>query len=81
MRPPLLLLCFRVLAIAAVLLALGISVGRAANGLVEQPLSPRSGPRGATLFQTLPPEQTGVVTENPYDDPRMWGDLYQEYVY
>jgi len=31
------------------------------------------------MFVRLPPDETGVRVENPYDDPRMWRDLYQEY--
>jgi hypothetical protein len=27
------------------------------------------------MFRELPPQETGVVTENPYDDPKMWGAL------
>ena len=52
-----------------------------AGGLTETALAPRSGPRGATMFAPLPPEQTGVVTENRYADPEMWGQHYQELVY
>ena len=48
-------------------------------GLRSVQLHPRSGPRGATLFVTLPPEQTGVRTDNPYDDPAMWGRHYREF--
>ena len=63
--------------------ALGAGVaGRAAEapaGLAAAALAPRSGPRGPTLFRLMPPEETGVVTENPYDDPKMWGDHYQEF--
>ena len=33
------------------------------------------------MFTELPPEQTGLKTENRYDDPRMWGDLYQEFLF
>ena len=29
------------------------------------------------MFKVLLPQETGVVTENPYDDPRMWGALHQ----
>ena len=31
------------------------------------------------MFAQLPPEQTGVRTENHYDDPKMWGELYHEF--
>ncbi len=30
------------------------------------------------MFRRMSPEETGVVTENRYDDPRMWGDRYYE---
>jgi hypothetical protein len=50
-------------------------------GLEEVRFTPRSGPRGATMFVTLSPEQTGVVTENSYADPSMWAEHYQEIVY
>ncbi|HVU23134.1 MAG TPA: FG-GAP-like repeat-containing protein [Opitutus sp.] len=46
--------------------------------IVAQPLASRSGPRGATMFVVLPPEQTGVRTENSYDGPDMWGRHYRE---
>ena len=44
------------------------------------PLAARSGPRGATLFTTLPAEQTGLKADNAYDDPAMWGQHYHEFV-
>ncbi|MES1194342.1 MAG: VCBS repeat-containing protein, partial [Opitutus sp.] len=50
-----------------------------ATSLVARPLAPLSGPRGKTMFAQLPPEATGVRTENRYDDPRMKGELYQEF--
>ncbi|HWA25767.1 MAG TPA: FG-GAP-like repeat-containing protein [Lacunisphaera sp.] len=50
-----------------------------AGDLEERPLAAPSGPRGATLFASLPAAQTGVVTENNYADPRMWGERYQEF--
>ena len=48
-------------------------------GLADKPLTSLSGPRGATLFTNMPGGKTGVVTENNYADPRMWGDRYQEF--
>ena len=47
-------------------------------GLSEAPLAPRQGTRGATLFTLLRPEETGIVTDNRYDDPKMWNEHYQE---
>jgi hypothetical protein len=49
-----------------------------AGAIAEKPLAPRSGRRGATMFRVLSPQDTGVVTENPYDDPKMWGALNYE---
>ncbi|HEU5081000.1 MAG TPA: FG-GAP-like repeat-containing protein [Opitutaceae bacterium] len=31
------------------------------------------------MFTAMPPEQTGIVTENKYADPAMWGDRNQEF--
>lgn len=45
------------------------------------PLAPRSVAGGATMFTAMALAQTGIVAENPYDDPRMWTDRYQELVY
>jgi hypothetical protein len=50
-----------------------------AGGISQQPLAPRVGPRGKTMFVQLAPADTGIRTENRYADPRMWGDLYQEF--
>jgi len=47
--------------------------------LVSTPFADRSVPTGATLFTQLAPEQTGVVTTNRYDDPRMWGARNYEF--
>ncbi len=48
------------------------------GSISEQPLAPRSGRRGLTLFRAMSPQETGVLSDNPYDDPRMWGSLYSE---
>ncbi|HWA88373.1 MAG TPA: FG-GAP-like repeat-containing protein [Opitutus sp.] len=74
---------FRCAALLACLLVELTSPARAGDeslgpGIVAAPLAPRSGPRGATMFVVLPPEQTGVRTENNYDDPAMWGRHYRE---
>jgi hypothetical protein len=31
------------------------------------------------MFTQLAPARTGITVANPYDDPRMWGSLYQEF--
>ena len=56
----------------------------AAEGLQVAPLAARSvsaDGAGAMRFTRLGPERTGIVIGNPYDDPAMWEDLYQELVY
>jgi hypothetical protein len=43
------------------------------------PLRPRlPAAPGAGLFESLPPEETGVSVSNVYNDPRMWGDRFRE---
>jgi hypothetical protein len=51
-----------------------------AGSIVEKPLAPHPFPRGKTMFVQLPAAETGVRTENRFADPRMWGELYQEYM-
>lgn len=50
----------------------------APGGISEQPLAPLSGPRGATMFKTLSAQDTGIVSENSYSDPRMWAERHRE---
>jgi hypothetical protein len=44
-----------------------------------EPLAPRSGPLGKTLFSTVDPAASGVVTENRFSDPTQWWERYQEF--
>jgi hypothetical protein len=55
--------------------------GDSTGGIAERLLAERSGPPGATMFTELSAIQTGVVTENGYDDPRMWGELYPQFAF
>jgi len=50
-----------------------------AGSITEKPLVLHSFPRGKTMFVQLPPDETGVRTENRYSDPRMSGELYTEF--
>ena len=54
-------------------------VSMATTGLQETPLRTTAPARGATLFTLMPSGRTGVVTENNYDDPRMWRERFQEF--
>ncbi len=56
----------------------GLTAGATEN-LSESPLPTRSQPPGQTMFVTLPPETTGIRTENNFADPKMKGMLYQEF--
>ena len=50
----------------------------APGGISEQPLAPRSSPRGTTMFKILSAQETGIVTENSYSDPKMWAERHRE---
>jgi len=63
----------------AILLGAAAAAAQSAGSIAEKPLAPHPFPRGQTMFTQLPPEQTGVVTTNNFADPRMRGDLYQEF--
>lgn len=49
------------------------------TGLREEALAPLSRASSTTRFTTLPAEATGITVGNPYNDPRMWGSLHQEF--
>ncbi|HET7537671.1 MAG TPA: VCBS repeat-containing protein, partial [Candidatus Didemnitutus sp.] len=71
---------FLVASATALLLGIGSPVAaHAAPELAQTALPAHSHPRGPTLFTLLPPAETGIVTENRYADPRMWGERYQEF--
>jgi len=73
-------------AVRYLLLAGAVSAGpvtraaEAAGSIAEKPLAPHRFARGATLFAQQPAAATGLRTENRFADPRMWGELYQEYM-
>src|SRR5271170_2258209 len=70
---------FRIGLAASALLAGGRARADDAGSIAGRPLAPRPFPRGKTMYVELPAEDTGVRTDNKYDDPRMKGDLYQEF--
>ncbi len=63
------------------LLASGAAASRAEEAIRALPLAPRSQAEGTTLFTSLPPTRTGIMAENRYADPEMWGRRYQELTY
>jgi enediyne biosynthesis protein E4 len=46
----------------------------------SRPFAPGSPPASSVLFTRLTAAQTGLVVENPYDDPHMWGRRYREFM-
>ncbi len=64
---------------AAAVAVAGARVADAAGSIAEQAFAVRSKAAGATMFTRLAPEDTGVRTENRYADPKMKGELYQEF--
>jgi hypothetical protein len=64
---------------AALLAAAPASAADPAGAITSKPLAPHPFPQGKTMFVELPAEETGVRTENRYNDPRMRGDLYEEF--
>jgi hypothetical protein len=65
--------------LAAFLAGMSVRADEAEGSISGKPLAARPFARGRTMFVELPAEATGVKTDNAYDDPRMKGDLYQEF--
>ena len=61
-------------------LAMGLGHLQALDGLEARPLHQRSPPHSAKMFVELPPGETGIVTENQYTDPAMWGPKFREFI-
>src|SRR5271166_4644175 len=69
---------------AAALAVLGLAAlacGAAApQGSIKAfPFARRSGTGGRMVFTKIPASESGLNVENPYDDPAMWGERYQEF--
>ena len=70
----------RFAAIAMMLAALAVRAADLPAGITEKPLAAHAFPQGKTMFTQLPPEATGIRTENRFADPKMWRESYQEYM-
>ena len=55
------------------------AMGAESNAFVTQSLAERSKPAGATMFTEMSAQQTGIVTENRYADPKMWAERNREF--
>ncbi len=64
---------------AAMLAGAGARAADPPGSITERLLAPHRHARGKTMFVQLPPEETGVLTTNNYNDPRMFADLHQEF--
>ena len=74
--------------LAGMLAAIAFCTGRRAMaepaqalgaGIEEQQLAPRPPRGGKTLFTIIPPGESGLRTENKYDDPEIWGRRSREF--
>jgi enediyne biosynthesis protein E4 len=45
----------------------------------SSPFAKKSGTPDKAVFVAVPASESGLVVENPYDDPAMWGDRYTEF--
>ncbi len=68
---------------ASALAALGLAAVLGAappsgGGIEEKPLAQRPVAGGGPLFSLVPAEESGLRTENRYDDPEMWGRRARE---
>ncbi len=68
--------------VVALLLTISAIVTRAANSpeLTAAKFAPPSTNAGGTLFTRMDPSATGVVVQNLYDDPQMWGARYRAFM-
>lgn len=70
----------RICVLAVLILSGSAARGEEAiSGITEAQLAPISRATGKTMFTELPASETGVVIENNYADPAMWGSLYHEF--
>lgn len=62
------------------LLGLNFSLSApAADGVTFHPLAPRSGDGTKMHFTPIPATESGLVSENPYDERSMWSSKYTEF--
>ena len=64
--------------VMAVMLGTG-AMGAESDQFVAHALAERSKPAGSTMFTELSAQQTGIVTENRYADPKMWAERNREF--
>jgi len=60
---------------------LGAESRQTVAGIVGRPLESRRTETTGTMFARLPASETGASSENRYNEPRMWGERYQEFLF
>jgi enediyne biosynthesis protein E4 len=72
--------CVRALALAGLTsLASALAQAAPAQEIRATPLRPPSGDGTKMTFTLIPAEKSGLVVNNAYDDPAMWGDRFTEF--
>jgi hypothetical protein len=57
-----------------------LTIATAATPEIQStPFAKKSGTGEKMVFTAIPAEESGLKVENPYDDPSMWSDRYQEF--
>lgn len=51
-----------------------------ASAVARHPFAASTGAPGPTLFTPVPASVSGITAQNHYDDPRMWGARYREFM-
>ena len=67
-----------VVALGMAFAALGAQGPSPDGGIEEKPLALGPGTKGGPLFVVVPVEESGLRSENNYDDPEMWGKRARE---
>lgn len=49
------------------------------SGVTARPFAPKSGSAASMHFTAIPASESGLLVENPYDDPAMWAERYTEF--
>ena len=55
------------------------AAGLAAPALTSLPFAAKSGDGRKMVFTPIPASESGLVVDNTYDDPAIWGDRYLEF--
>ena len=57
------------------------AAGEPDTAIVVSPLAARTPVQSPTLLARLDPDRTGARSENSYNEPRMWADRYEEFLF